>query len=80
MWGILLLQTSCGSCLKHSSKRGAGWYQMLQEDNSSQVITQPKNIVDADQTPAGQGFSHRSQKNTKKTLIRQVRNSGNGTH
>lgn len=53
---------------------------MLQEDNSSQVITQPKNIVDADQTPAGQGFSHRSQKNTKKTLIRQVRNSGNGTH
>ena len=35
---------------------------MLQEDNSSQVITQPKNIVDADQTPAGQGFSHRSQK------------------
>jgi len=73
MWGILLLQTSCGSCLKHSSKRG----EMLQEDNSSQVITQPKNIVDADQTPAGQGFSHRSQ---KKPLIRQVRNSGNGTH
>ena len=68
------MQTSCGSCLKHSSKRGAGWYQMLQFITSHHPTK--KTLLMLTKHP----LARVSATNHKNQLIRQVRNSGNGTH